>query len=184
MFLYGHRFNFRLVAWTETRKARKWECFQNAAFSLQYIYKSCKEIARSPTPAYLEHRESASESLFLTATFTPLAPQNAAYCRYAVTSAVRSWRLSEIRRNVLEVHLPNREAGKQQFFGVSKVDQCKAMGTLLPFSISFWPNCSSSEHLRHLLKISLVFCDCVAPHPTGMAHHQLCNEITTGNPGR
>lgn len=43
MFLYGHPFNFQLMVWTENRKARKWECFQNVVFSLQYIYKSCKK---------------------------------------------------------------------------------------------------------------------------------------------
>jgi len=79
MFLYGHQFYFWLVAWTENRKAKKCKCFQNVPFSLQYAYKSCKEMQKSPTTAFLEE----GSSLFSTVTPCPL-PGKEPYYSYAV----------------------------------------------------------------------------------------------------
>lgn len=174
MFLYGHPFNFQLMAWTENRKARKWECFQNVVFSLQCIYKSCKKkkILRSPTPAFLEHWER-NYSFLCSYPYFFLPPKS---------SLLLLCSISVILKADNSHHLPNREAGNQESFGVSSVGQCRRMEGSLSFSSCFWLNCSrwcnvSNTHWRFLS-------DHKTSHPTGMAQHQHSNEITTGNPER
>lgn len=182
----GLTFNSWLNWKQESQKVKK---FQNFAFSLQYIYRHCKEIPRSPTPAVLEHweRSSTATSTSIPSTSTPPShppfhpppPQLSADLQYkhnVILEAIRNNKkcLGSAGRSP---HLPNREAGEQQGFGVSEIGQCREIWEPPSFLSSLWLNCSSSDE-------HLVLCDNILPHPTRMAQHHLCKEITTGNPER
>lgn len=134
MFLYGHPFNFQLMAWTENRKARKWECFQNVVFSLQYIYKSCKKKYQDHLHQHFWSPEKGTTP-FSIATPTSFRPKKEVYCSYAV----------QVKCDPQGRYFSpfTREAGKQECFSVSREGQCRKMEVPLSFSSCFWLNCSS-----------------------------------------
>lgn len=134
MFLYGHPFNFQLMVWTENRKARKWECFQNVVFSLQYIYKSCKKKYQDHLHQHFWSTEKGTTP-FSIATPTSFRPKKEVYCSYAVQV-----KCDPQGRYFLPF---TREAGKQECFSVSREGQCRKMEVPLSFSSCFWLNCSS-----------------------------------------
>lgn len=132
-------------SWLELKTGKpESENVSKMLFSLCSVFiKVAKKILRSPTPAFLEHWER-NYSFLYSYPYLFLPPKS---------SLLLLCSISVVLKADNSHHLPNREAGNQESFGVSSVGQCRRMEGSLSFSSCFRLNCSSWCNLTKLLKM-------------------------------